>query len=72
LILSNPKLYNIDKKVFKYLDDPKLKINTCDISYLDIAHKKLKKFSKGDFQTDVDISKKTSANLSMNKNNLIQ
>jgi len=72
VILFNPKVYNKDTKEFEYSDDSKLKINTSEISFLNISHKKLKKFSKGDFQTDVDISKKTSANISMDKNKLVK
>lgn len=52
--------------------ESKLKIFTREIKLLNLIHKKIKKFSKGDFQTDVDISKKTSAKLSMNKNDLVQ
>mgnify|MGYP000978714854 CR=1 FL=1 len=39
---------------------------------MNLLHNKLNKFSKADFQTDVDISKKTSANISMNKKDLVQ
>ena len=70
--MVNPKVYNKETKEFQYIEDSKLKIKTSEISYLNISHKKLKKFSKGDFQTDVDISKKTSAKLSMDKTTLVK
>lgn len=72
VILVNPKIFNKETKEFNYTEESKLKINTSDISFLNILHKRLKKFSKGDFQTDVDISKKTSAKLSMDKNRLVK
>ena len=72
VILVNPKVYNKKTKEFKHSEESKLKINTSEISFLNISHKRLKKFSKGDFQTDVDISKKTSARLVMDKNKLVK
>ena len=39
---------------------------------MNLIHNKLHKYSKADFQTDVDISKKTSANISINKKDLVQ
>ncbi len=72
IILSNPKIFIKEKNEFKYIDESKLKIDTSEISFMNIVHKKLKKYSKGDFQTDVDISKKTYVKLNTNKNSLIQ
>ena len=49
-----------------------LKIPFAEIYQMNLIHNKLNKFSKADFQTDVDISKKTSANISMNKKDLVK
>ena len=49
-----------------------LKISFAEINLINLLHNKLNKFSKADFQTDIDISKKTSANISMNKKDLVQ
>merc|ERR1712151_1210703 len=58
VLLFNPQIYNSELKKYKYLTESHLKISFGEISQMKLIHNKLQKFSKADFQTDVDISKK--------------
>jgi hypothetical protein len=73
IVIANPKL--LVENEYKHINDDFLKISFEEIIYFQLSHKNIKQFSKGgkiiliiyylkiylDFQTDVDISKKTSA-----------